>query len=87
MINTMTTFLHVTEAELLDGYQVRVVFNNGDAGVIDLEPHLWGPVFEPLRDPQEFCKFSIIGHTIAWPNDADFAPEFLHSLLPDVSEE
>ena len=77
----MTTFLHVTDADFLEGYKVRIAFNNGDVGVVDLEPHLWGPVFEPLRDPQKFRKFSLSGHTLAWPNDADFAPEFLYSLL------
>ena len=81
MTATMSTFLHVTDAEFLEDYQVRIAFNNGDTGVIDLEPHLWGPVFEPLRDPQAFSRFSISGHTLVWPNDADFAPEFLHSLL------
>jgi hypothetical protein len=82
MVVTMITFLHVTNAEYLDGYRIRISFNNGDAGIIDLDPHLWGPVFEPLRDPEAFRDFSISGNTLSWPNDADFAPEFLHELLP-----
>ena len=82
MAVAMITFLHVTDAEYLDGYRIRISFNNGDAGIIDLEPHLWGPVFEPLRDLEAFRSFSISGHTLSWPNDADFAPEFLHELLP-----
>ena len=37
-------------------------------------------VENPLRDVECFRSFSIIGHTLAWPNGADFAPEYLHSL-------
>jgi hypothetical protein len=82
MAVTMITFLHVTDAEYIDEYRIRISFNNGDEGVIDLEPHLWGPVFEPLRDQKAFRKVSISGHTLCWPNDVDLAPEFLHGLLP-----
>ena len=78
---TMTAFLHVTEARPLGGFRVHLVFNNGDHGAVDLRPHLDGPVFEPLRDPALFRQFSIEGHTLCWPNGADFAPEFLHGLL------
>jgi hypothetical protein len=77
----MTQFLHVTHAESLSGFKVRLVFNNGDTGVVDLEAHLTGPVFESLRDPKVFAEFRLEGHTLSWPNGADFAPEFLHGLL------
>lgn len=49
-------------------------------GEIDLASALWGPIFEPLRDPLVFRSFAIHPdfHTLVWPNGADFAPEFLH---------
>lgn len=49
---------------------------------MDLGPELDGPVFEPLRDPSAFAEVAIDPelHTIAWPNGADFAPEFLRRL-------
>jgi hypothetical protein len=78
---TMTQFLHVIHAESLSGFRVRIVFNNGDRGVVDLERHLTGPVFEPLRDLEAFAEVRLEGHTLSWPNGADFAPEFLHGLL------
>ena len=73
-------FLHVTEAEYIASHRVRVSFNDGLAADIDLFDSLDGPIFEPLRDIEYFKSFSIIGHTLAWPNGADFAPEYLHSL-------
>jgi hypothetical protein len=74
-------FLHVTEAEHIADHRIRVSFNDGATGEIDLSGSLDGPVFEPLRDVDYFRSFSIIGHTLTWPNGADFAPEYLHSLV------
>jgi hypothetical protein len=74
-------FLHVTEAEHVGDYRVRVSFNDGTSGEFDLFDSLDGPIFEPLRDVDYFKSFSIVGHTLAWPNGADFAPEYLHSLV------
>ena len=70
---------HVTGVEVLQDYVVRLEFDDGFVRVMDLRPELWGPVFEPLRDPDVFRKVAVdreIG-TIVWPNGADLAPEFL----------
>ena len=73
-------FVHVTGAKYLGQYRVNVSFNDGTSGDIDLSQSLDGPVFEPLRDIEYFKGFKLIGHTLAWPNGADFAPEYLHVL-------
>lgn len=73
-------FLHVVEAKHLEGHRVYVRFNDGTSREIDLSESLAGPIFEPLRDVEYFRRFSIEGHTLAWPNGADFAPEYLHDL-------
>ena len=73
-------FLHVVEAKYLDGYRVCVQLNDGTTCEVDLSESLTGPIFEPLRDVEYFRRFSIEGHTLAWPNGADFAPEYLRDL-------
>ncbi len=73
-------FLHVTEARHIADHRVHVSFNDGSDAEIDLSGSLDGPIFEPLRDVEYFKSFSIVGHTLAWPNGADFAPEYLRSL-------
>ena len=74
-------FLHVIEATHLDGYRVFIRFNDGTIGELDLAESLQGPIFEPLQDVEFFRSFSIEGHTLTWPNGADFAPEYLHELV------
>jgi hypothetical protein len=68
---------HVIEARHVGDHKVWLKFDDGLAGEIDLYDELDGPVFEPLRDPSYFARFSIRYHTISWENGADFAPEFL----------
>jgi hypothetical protein len=73
----------VTDARHAGGYRVWLRFADGLTGEIDLERELWGPAFEPLKDVAEFAKLRFepdLG-AVAWPNGADFAPEFLHDEL------
>lgn len=75
--------LHVTEANYLKDYQLLLKFNEGLEGVVDLSQQLWGAMFEPLKDKALFSlvKLDTELDTIVWSNGADFAPEFLHTLV------
>ena len=74
-------FVHVTHAKHLGGHRVWLCFDDGQEGETDLSDELHGPVFEPLRAVEAFGAFRIEGGTLAWPNGADFAPEFLHARI------
>ncbi len=67
----------VTQAEVLDGYRIRLWFEDGTVGVVDLEDRLWGPMFESLKDPAVFRRVRVdpTAGTITWPNGADLAPD------------
>ncbi|MGI8425320.1 MAG: DUF2442 domain-containing protein [Actinomycetota bacterium] len=70
---------HVLKADVVADFVLRLEFDDGFVGQLDLEPHLTGPIFEPLRDPHLFGQVRVdpeIG-TVVWPNGADLAPEFL----------
>jgi hypothetical protein len=75
--------LHVTEAEYLGGFRIRLNFNDGFEGVIDLSGRLTGPVFQSLNDADQFRRFTLVGHTLCWSNGADFAPEYLRQLASE----
>lgn len=70
----------VKKAEYLEGYKLWIEFADGKSGVVDLTEELWGPVFEPLREPSTFRQVRVHPEleTLSWPNGADFAPEFLY---------
>ena len=73
----------VIDARYAGDYKVWLRCADGLSGEIDLEPELWGAVFEPLKDKHEFARLFVHPDwgTIAWPNGADLAPEFLHDEL------
>ena len=73
-------FIEITKAEYLEGYNLRIHFNNGKIRIADLEASLEGPIFESLKNIEEFRRFSIPYNTIQWENGADFAPEFLYEI-------
>ena len=79
----------VTKAKALGGYRVWLEFNDGLRGEIDLEDRLFGPVFEPLKDPSFFGLLAVNSDldTIVWPNGADVAPEFLHQRVRNSAAE
>ncbi|MBP9714698.1 MAG: DUF2442 domain-containing protein [Sterolibacterium sp.] len=79
----MTMILHTTEVIPLPGYRLRLSFNTGESGEVDLSDELEGEVFEPLRDPALFATAHQhpVMRTVAWANGADLAPEFLLELM------
>jgi hypothetical protein len=80
-------FLHVVAVRHLRDHVLWLRFNDGAEGEVDLGNELYGPVFEPLKDVAYFSQVFIHpeSETIAWPNDADLAPEFLRDLLVEKS--
>lgn len=71
----------IIRADHIQDYRVRITFNDGVSGEIDLANEFDGEIFEPLKDKTYFAQFRIEGHTLAWENGADFAPEYLHALV------
>jgi hypothetical protein len=73
----------VVEATCIRGHVLRLRFEDGIEGEIDLEGELDGEVFGPLEDPVVFRSFRLdptLG-TLVWSGGADFAPEFLRERL------
>ena len=75
--------LHITDVRPLGAARLWLRFDDGAEGEVDLAAELDGPVFEPLREPGYFARVALDPdtRTVAWPNGADFAPEFLRELL------
>jgi len=73
----------LVSAQHIKDFIVHIRFADGQQGEVDLGSELHGEIFEPLRNPTFFIQFQVhpeLG-TLTWPNGADFAPEFLSTLL------
>lgn len=89
-----TYFPEVVQAIPLDDFRVRVYFNDGKIVEYDMTDALYGPAFEPLRDPAVFRdSCCVMNETLAWDPKGlrdpcqvvDIDPLVLHAL-PDVND-
>ena len=74
--------IHITKVKVVGSHSLVLAFDNGVQKRVNLRQELYGPIFEPLRDPSYFAKAYVDpdSRTVAWPNGADFAPDFLYQL-------
>jgi hypothetical protein len=81
-VSEFAPLIRVTGVRVLARYIVELAFEDGAVKVIDLEPHLWGEMFEPLTaDYDLFRQVDVdeVGGTICWPNGADLSPRLLYA--------
>ena len=76
--------IYITNIKVVGAASLDLTFSNGVQKRVNLRHMLWGEVFEPLRDPEFFAKAQLNEWTVFWPNGADFAPEFLYELEPEL---
>ncbi|MCL4709146.1 DUF2442 domain-containing protein [bacterium] len=64
-----TEIIEIVQAEYLDGYRLKIWFNNGKKRIIDFEPFLRSarnPLFKKYLHLKEFKKFSIVYGNLDW---------------------
>jgi hypothetical protein len=76
--------IHIDLVKVIPPYRLELLFDNGVRKQVDLRRELYGPIFEPLRDPAFFALAFVDenSRTVTWPNGADFAPDFLYEYEP-----
>jgi len=79
--------IHVTDVRVVGSHSLALTFSDGVQKRVNRRRELYGPVFEPLRDPAYFRQAYLDSqtHTVTWPNQADFAPDFLYHLEAEPS--
>ena len=60
--------LRIVESETCGPRTLRLAFNDGTRKTVDLGPLLYGPVFEPLRNPEFFALAALDPIFIAFPD-------------------
>jgi len=72
----------VKGVEYVSGYKLLLMFEDGSIRMADLEAHLDGEIFEPLKEIDYFRAASVNTEldTIVWDNGADMSPDFLYEI-------
>lgn len=87
---TMTELVRLRTIRPLEGFAVEIEFTNGTRRVINLEPYLHGPVFEPIRNDKALFRALYVDQetkTLTWPDEVDIDPDVLYyGLTPAWAE-
>lgn len=72
----------VKDVAHVSDYKLLLTFEDGSIRLVDLEPHLEGEIFEPLREVNYFKTAYVDPEvdTIVWENGADMSPDFLYEI-------
>lgn len=73
----------IISAKYISGYKIKVRFEDGRTGIVDLSKSMNEGVLKKLKDINYFKKFYVnkeLG-TICWPDGQDIAPETIYKKL------
>jgi len=68
----------VKEVSPHEDYTLTVIFDNGEAAVLDIKPMLDFGVFGQLKDYDTFKRVHVAFDTIEWECGVDLDPEFVY---------
>jgi hypothetical protein len=74
----------VADVEVLSGFRLRVRFNDGIEGTVELGDFLNSPsagVFARLRDESLFRQARLKLGAVTWGDELDLAPDAMHSEI------
>ena len=74
----------VAAVEAQPGFRLRVRFNDGTEGEVDLARFIHSAeagVFATLRDEQAFRKVRLEVGAVTWPGDLDLAPDAMYRAI------
>jgi len=76
-------YYDLIKADYVKDFKINLVFEDGKAGIVDLEKIIKkGGIFTELKDQKKFKLFFIHKElkVLTWDNEIDIAPETLYKL-------
>ncbi len=70
--------------EVVDDYELKVSFDNGEARIFDVKPYFGHKVFNELKDEKVFKTVKVKGLSIEWDNGADICPDELYNMSKKI---
>ena len=92
MTQAISDMRSLVKAEYLDGYRIKVTFDNGIVKIRDFKEEIFrfqdSNVVKPLVDPDYFKKFKIVNNYggLEWPNGYDCCPNWLYNNSVEEKE-
>ncbi len=74
----------VVEAQVLESFRLKVCFNDGLEGEVDMSALVHSPdagVFSRLADPAIFAQVFVALGAVTWPGEIDLAPDAMHAEI------
>ena len=72
----------IVQVQAKPDFTLVLTFDDGVQGEVSLSGQLFGPMFEPLKDPAFFAQARVDEFgAVCWPNEADLAPDALYRKL------
>ena len=74
----------VSTVEPLPGFRLRVRFNDGLEGEVDMAREIHAAdagVFAELADPRRFAEVAVVFGAVTWPGEIDLAPDAMHAEI------
>lgn len=68
----------ISSVTATEGYELRLLFDNGEHGLYDCSNLLDFGVFQELRDRRYFEKAKAADGTVVWPHGQDICPDTLY---------
>ena len=84
----MHPMMQATEVQALPGYTIRVRFEDGIEGEVDLSGYLGKGVFSAWEDREFFDSVHISAHgSIAWSDEIELCPDSIYLELTGKTPE
>lgn len=71
----------------LDDFELEIEFSNCEIRIMDMKPYLHLPIFNELKNQDNFKNVRVAFNTIQWENGADFDPDSLYNLSKELVKE
>lgn len=76
----------VTKVEVLEDYQLKITFLNGEQRQFDAKPYLNKGIFVRLKDKALFDLAFVQWDTVCWPGELDISPDTLYLKSRPLNE-
>ncbi len=73
--------MKATDVKALEGYKIKVVFEDGASGIVELFDLVQKGIFRHLLDQSEFQKVYTDGTSIAWSDELEIDADNIYAEI------